>query len=329
MTWNTVEIQTDGGRTVWAKAPVILSASRATDIPAFFPRWFMNRLRRGYVRWVNPFNQASSYVSFAETRVIVFWSKNPRPLLPYLDELDERGLNTVFQFTLNDYEAEGLEPNVPSLAERVETFQALSERVGRKRVIWRFDPLLLTDALTVERLAERVAKVASMIRGYTERLVISFADIRCYAKVRNNLSRGQIKWREFTPALMSDMAERLQALNREWGLTIATCAEDADLEAYGIEHGRCIDDRLMIEVFGRDQKLMRFLRGEPESGSLPPRPRLKDKGQRQACGCVVSKDIGMYNTCRHLCAYCYANTSCQAVARNLRKHDPEADAVVP
>lgn len=328
-TWNTAEILTDTGQTVKATAPIILSASRSTDIPAFFSTWFMNRLRRGYVRWVSPFNQVSQYVSFAETRVIVFWSKNPRPLIQYLPEIDALGLNTYFQFTLNDYEAEGLEPNVPPLAQRVDTFQALSERLGKKRVIWRFDPLILTDSLTVERLAERIANVASMISGFTEHLVISFADINVYKKVRNSLAREHVNYREFTPELMVDVAQRLQQLNREWGLKIATCAEAVDLEPYGIEHNRCIDDRLMIEVFGHDQILMQFLGYEPDFFTEPSRPDLKDKGQRKACGCIVSKDIGMYDTCHHLCTYCYANTSCKAVENNLRKHDPEADALVP
>jgi DNA repair photolyase len=323
-----MNIQTDAGQIVQAKTPIIISASRSTDIPAFYADWFMERLRRGYVRWVNPFNQNPIFVSFAETRVIVFWSKNPKPLIPYLPEIDARGINYYFQFTLNDYTAEGLEPNVPPLSQRVETFQALSEKLGRKRVIWRFDPLILTDTLTVERLTDRIAEVAAMIRGYTEQLVISFADIKVYRKVQNNLAREHINYREFTPELMVAVAERLQALNREWGLKIATCAEGVDLEPYGIEHNRCIDDRLMNESFSHDRKLMDFLGYEADVFADPSHPYLKDKGQRKACGCIVSKDIGMYDTCHHLCAYCYANTSCKAVEKNIKKHNPVADALV-
>ncbi len=328
LTWDTINIQTDAGQIVRAKTPIIISASRSTDIPAFFSKWFVNSLRRGYVRWVNPFNQVSDYVSFAETRVIVFWSKNPQPLIQYLPEIDARGINYYVQFTLNDYTTEGLEPNVPPLSQRVETFQALSEKLGRKRVIWRFDPLILTDTLTVERLTDRIAEVAAMIRGFTERLVISFADIKVYRKVQNNLAREHINYREFTPELMVQVAQRLQSLNREWGMKIATCAEGIDLESYGIEHNRCIDDRLMIELFPQDGKLMDFLGVEADLFAAPSRPYLKDKGQRKECGCIVSKDIGMYDTCHHLCAYCYANTSCKAVENNIRKHNPESDALV-
>ncbi len=328
LTWNTTEIQTDTGQKVKAKTPVIISASRSTDIPAFFSKWFMNRLRRGYIRWVNPFNQTSEYVSFAETRVLVFWSKNPKPLIQYLPEIDARGINYYVQFTLNDYTAEGLEPNVPPVSQRVETFKVLSEKLGKNRVIWRFDPLILTDTLTVERITERIAEVATLVRQYTERLVISFADIKVYKKVQNNLAREHVHYREFTPELMVEVAQRLQSLNREWGLKIATCAEGVDLEPYGIEHNRCIDDRLMLDVFPQDRKLMDFLGFQPDFFSDPSRPYLKDKGQRKECGCIMSKDIGMYDTCHHLCTYCYANTSCKAVENNIRKHNPESDALV-
>lgn len=314
--WEKQAVRLDDGTFAEAVCPVIISASRATDIPAFFPGWFMNRLRVGYVLKVNPFNAAQAqYVSFSRARVIVFWSKNPGPLIQYLPEIDRMGINYYFQFTLNDYTAENLEPGVPPLRERIDTFRVLADKVGKKRVIWRFDPLMLTDALSVDHLLERVASIAARVRDHTERLVVSFADIARYDKVRNNLKREHVNYREFTPELMIEVARRLQSLNREWGLKIATCAEAVDLAPYGIEHSRCIDDRLMTEAFGHDRALMEFLGGTSSS-----RPRLKDKGQRKECGCIVSKDIGMYDTCRHLCAYCYANTSREAVEKNLRKH---------
>jgi DNA repair photolyase len=326
--WENLLLSTDEGKSVEAVTPLIISASRATDIPAFYPAWFMDRLRKGYVRRVNPYNGKSEFISFSACRVIVFWSKNPKLLIPYLSEIDARGINYYFQFTLNDYEIERLEPNVPSLAERIETFQALSERIEKKRVIWRFDPLILTDSISVDILMERVEGVAEFIHPYTERLVISFADIQAYKKVRSNLDRGQVKYREFTTELMMEAAGRLQTLNRRWGLKIASCAEGIDLALYGIEHNRCVDDRLMIEAFPEDKKLMEFLGYEPGLFEVP-RPALKDKGQRKACGCIVSKDIGMYNTCSHLCLYCYANTSPDTVEQNRRRHRIDSDAIVP
>jgi len=326
---QVVPIGVKKASTLAGVAPVIVSASRSTDIPAFYSGWFANRLREGHVRWVNPFNRQPRYVFFANTRLMVFWSKNPLPLLQYLPEIDAKGINYYFQFTVNDYERERIEPHVPPLAHRLETFRRLADLVGKKRVIWRFDPLILTDTLTVDVLIDRIATLAGQLRNYTERLVISFADIGVYAKVQRNLARENIRCQEFTPDLMREVARRLQPLSRETGLTVATCAEGIGLTAYGIEHNRCVDDRLMIELFSKDQKLMEFLGYEPDLFSSPSRPYLKDKGQRKACGCIVSKDIGMYDTCPHMCAYCYANASCKLVEDNFKKHRTNEDALIP
>ena len=328
--WEKTQITLDNGAQADAISPVIISASRATDIPAFFSKWFHNRLMAGYIRWTNPFNANQiQYVSFQKTRVIVFWSKNPKPLIRYLPEIESKGINYYFQFTLNDYEQEGLEPNVAPLAQRVETFKNLVDRVGKKRVIWRYDPLMLTDTLTVDVLLDRIARLANQLQGYTERLVISFADIGSYKKVQNNLAREKVRYREFTPKLMAELAQRLSVLNREWGLKIATCAEDIDLAQFGIEHNRCIDDNLMIEIFREDQALMDFLGYESDLFADPSRPYLKDKGQRKACGCIISKDIGIYDTCHHLCTYCYANTSSATVEKNRSRHNPAGEALIP
>ena len=147
--WKKEEIEIADGTKVLAQMPVIVSASRSTDIPAFYSDWFMERLKAGYVKWFNPFNGVPLYVGFKKMRCIVFWSKNPRPMLVHLDALDAICPNYYFQFTLNDYDAERIEPRVPPLDERVETFKRLSERVGKDRVVWRFDPLILTDKLSV------------------------------------------------------------------------------------------------------------------------------------------------------------------------------------
>ena len=147
MSNTKITIATHSGETIEAMAPVIISASRSTDIPAFFAKWFINRLEAGYCVWYNPFNQKPSYISFAQCKVVVFWTKNPKPLIPLLYELDERGIRYYFQFTLNDYEKEGFEPNVPSVAQRIETFKELSKLIGKERVIWRFDPFTLIELL--------------------------------------------------------------------------------------------------------------------------------------------------------------------------------------
>lgn len=328
--WNKQEITLPNGSIVNATNPVIVSASRVTDIPAFFSTWFSNRLREGYVRWTNPFNANQvQYISFSHTRVVVFWSKYPKPLIRYLPQLDELGINYYFQFTINDYEDEGLEPNVPPLEKRIDVFKKLSDQLGPKRVIWRFDPLILSETLTIDLLLRRIHRVATMLNGYTKQLVISFADITMYKKVQSNLARQPYKYHEFNDEMILNFATRLVDLNKDCGLEISTCAEQIDLSQYGIKHNRCIDDSLIVDLFKDDRDLMNFLGYENDLFADCSRPYVKDMGQRKDCGCIVSKDIGMYNTCHHLCAYCYANGSIKTVENNLRRHDSLSDTIVP
>ena len=326
--WEKVTLNLPQTGEVQAVAPVIISASRSTDIPAFHSQWLMNRLRSGHAAWRNPFNQAVQYVSFMRTRVIVFWTKNPAPLLPYLQEIEDRGFNYYFQYTINDYEAEGWEPNVPSIERRIETLARLSERVGRDRVIWRFDPLLLSDTVTEDVLAEKIEKVGNLARPYTSKMVFSFADISTYRKVRSNLASAGINYQEFNAESMHRMAQRIADMNRSWSLELATCAEAESFQELGIAHNRCIDGELMLRLFPDDMELRRFLnpaRGQLSLG-MPGldskwQEKIKDTGQRKECGCIVSKDIGAYNTCAHLCTYCYANTSERTVMKNIAKRN--------
>lgn len=161
--WNKENMMLPNGETVATQMPIIVSASRSTDVPAFYADWFMERLREGYVKWFNPFNGVPLYVSFKKSRLIVFWSKNPKPMLEHLDELDRICPNYYFQYTLNDYFKEGIEPRVPEVDERVTTFLSLSNRIGRDRVVWRFDPLMLTDRLGVPELLAKIERLGDRI----------------------------------------------------------------------------------------------------------------------------------------------------------------------
>lgn len=306
----TINIITDDGKQVVAQAPVIISASRRSDIPAFYAQWFINRLKAGYCVCHNPFNQQPTYVAFKNTKAVVFWTKNPAPLIPYLPELDERGIHYYFQFTLNDYETEQLETHIPSIEKRIETFQHLSESIGKEKVIWRFDPLIMTDKIGINELLQKVEHIGSQLKNHTEKIVFSFADIGMYKKVKNNLKRLHINYQEFTPPTMKEFAKGLQQLNKSWNLSLASCAEEIDLNPYGIEHNRCIDNELMKRIFTDDKDFMYYLSYKKFPGKDTPKKEanLKDKGQRKACRCIISKDIGTYNSCPHLCAYCYANT---------------------
>lgn len=300
--------------------PVIVSASRSTDIPAFYADWMLSRLRQGYCTWINPFNRQEYKVSFKNTRLIVFWSKNPKSMLERLADVEVLGFKQYyFQFTLNDYVTEGLEPNVPGVEERIDTFRRLADKIGKERVIWRFDPLLLTDKITIEVLLDRIAKIGRRLKGYTEKLVFSFIDIASYRKVQKNLS--SLGCREFSAEEQVRFAISLASLNEMLGFRLATCAEEVNLDKYGIMHNKCIDDELMLREFNADAKLMEFIGAERDIfGKLTIRKSKKDKGQRKSCGCVTSKDIGMYNTCPHLCRYCYANTTDSAVLANCERY---------
>jgi DNA repair photolyase len=328
MNWNKIQIRKSNGEAVEAQAPVIVSASRSTDVPAFYSDWLINRIKEGYVKWKNPFNGVPLYVSFEKVRLFVFWSKNHKPLLKHLDFLDEKSYNYYFQFTLNDYDAEKLEPNVPDVQSRIETFHKLSERIGKEKVIWRFDPLILTDKVGVEELLKKMENIGSQLRGYTDKLVFSFADIKLYNKVQNNLRKNSIPYQEFDERTMNEFAKGLQQLNNSWHFELATCAEKIPLEKYGIAHNKCVDDDLMIKLFPNDKKLMDFLGVKitpPDmfnpNSHIEKKRNNKDNGQRQFCGCIMSKDIGEYNTCPHLCEYCYANASKEIALKNWRLHE--------
>lgn len=317
---QTISLRNDNGTEVLAQTPLIVSASRATDIPAFYADWFFHRLDMGYVRWRNPFSGQDSYVSFANTRFIVFWSKNPAPLLSHLSTLKVRRIGCYIQYTLNDYEAEGLEPNVPTLTQRINTFRRLVDALGIGAVVWRFDPLILTDRINIDTLLRKIARIADALVGYTEKLVFSFADIESYKKVSRNLRQNGINYREWDEDSMCEFALRLSTLNRDnWDFRLATCAERIDLSEYGIAHNRCIDSELISRIAPDDAVLQNFLYN---AGA--------DSGQRKACGCILSKDIGAYNTCSHGCLYCYANTSPASAFANYKKSlaNPPTDIMI-
>lgn len=323
-------IQRENGEMVPAQFPVIVSASRSTDIPGFYSDWFLHRLKVGYSAWTNPFNGVKYYISYRDTRLIVFWSKNPESLLKQgglLDYLQEKGINTYIQYTLNDYVSEGLEKGVPAVEKRINTLKQLVDRLGFGKVIWRFDPLILTDRISIDELLKKAERIGNALKGYTEKMVFSFADIAAYRKVRANLVSNNIRYREFEEPDMLRFAAGIQQLNQNWGYTLATCGEKIDIDTYGIVHNKCIDDDLMIKYFSDDVRLMDFLGVEITGGDLFNPEKIvikhrsnKDKGQRQFCGCIVSKDIGEYNTCAHLCEYCYANSSKEVAMKHLLEH---------
>lgn len=345
--WTKEELPRENGELVSMQVPEIVSASRSTDIPAFYADWFFHRLKVGYSAWTNPFNGVKGYVSYKNTRFIVFWSKNPRPLLNHLDYLKERNIGCYIQYTLNDYVKEGLERGVPKLSERIDTFKQLVDKLGKGRVIWRFDPLILTNDISIDTLLSKIENIGDQLKGYTEKLVFSYADILSYRKVKANLEKNNISYHEWTELQMLEFAERLAKLNKKLGYILATCGEKINLKQFGIEPNHCIDYDLIVRFAPDDKKLMDFVgatikrRKYDLFGELEPLPAsaillsdgryaIKDSGQREFCGCMRSKDIGEYNTCIHLCEYCYANTSKEKAAENFKRHkiNPKGESIL-
>lgn len=292
------ELLVINNKKIKAICPEIISASRATDIPAFYSEWFIENFKKGYIIWRNPFNGKEIYVSFKNTRAIVFWSKNPKPIIDKLQYFDKLKINYYFLITLNDYKKENLERNLPYLNDRIKTFIRLSKLIGKEKVLWRYDPILLGGNITVPEILKRIKIIGDKIHIWTEKLIISFIDILKYKKVQKNLKKsGNSLIRELNKQEMCEIAKGLYKMNKEWGINIATCSESVDLFEYDIKHNKCIDDELMKKIFNHDKVLMEFLNQKD----------LKDGGQRKDCGCIKSKDIGMYDSCIYNCVYCYAN----------------------
>jgi hypothetical protein len=266
---------------------LIFSASRRTDIPAFFGGWFLERLRQGDLAARNPVNSRQiTRFRFDPAGVdcIVFWTKNPAPFMKYLDEIDDLGYNYYFQFTVTPY-GNDIEQNIDK-GNIVDTFIRLSERIGGDRLIWRYDPVIINDRYSLGFHVDRFCSMAQQFYAYTKKCVISFIDE--YRFLSDAMRRHSIA--ELSPvqieAFVGQICPALDALPSK--ITLATCCEKADLAAYGVQRNACVDGELIARIRGVQKEYR------------------KDPSQRPDCGCVQSRDIGTYNTCRHGCVYCYA-----------------------
>lgn len=302
---------------------MILSVSRRTDIPNYYSEWFFNRIKEGFVYVRNPMNprQVSKIpLSPQVVDCIVFWTKNPEPMLARMPELSR--YHYYFQFTLTGY-GRDIERNVPHKKEKmIPIFQRLSEQIGSSRVIWRYDPILFTKDYTPEYHLKAFSQIAESLKGYTDKCVISFVDT--YAKnqkamkelgaydlrqnVREDVGREEVLREQSAGegVALEEFSYSIGQIAKANGMSIATCAENLDLQHCGIGHNSCIDKELIEEIIGCPIKVK------------------KDKNQRPECGCVESIDIGTYNTCLNGCVYCYANHSLESVRRNCGQYDVDS-----
>lgn len=265
---------------------VIISASRRTDIPAFFSKKFFQDMEKGETECINPYSKETKRISLKKEDVdcFVFWTKNPIPMFEDLNKLD--GYTYYFQFTLNSYGTD-IEPNVPSKGKTmIPAMIDLSKRIGNNRIVWRYDPILITKKYTVEYHIKYFEALASKLQGCFHHCVISFVDV--YGKNQANFQK--LGMRPPTDDEIDQIAAAFSAVADKYGFNICTCSEKIDLDKYHMTHGKCIDTELIEEISGQKLDLK------------------KDKNQRSNCGCAPSVDIGKYNSCTHNCAYCYANS---------------------
>lgn len=280
---------------------MILSVSRRTDIPNYYSEWFYNRIKEGFVCVRNPMNHHQiSKIDLSPEIVdcIVFWTKNPEPMIDRLDELS--AYHYYFQFTLTGY-GKDIECNVPHKKEKmIPIFQGLSDKIGKQKVIWRYDPILFTKSYTPEYHLKAFEQIAAALNGYTEKCVISFVDV--YGK--NKKSLEAIDAYEPGESMLLEFSKQVSEIAKTNDMTVGSCAEAIDLFMCGIEHNCCIDKKLVEKMIGCRIEVQ------------------KDKNQRTECGCMESVDIGTYNTCKNGCRYCYANYSQASVIKNCKSYNP-------
>ncbi len=287
---------------------MIISATRRTDIPSFYGDWFVNRLREGYILIQNPYNYnrySKAYLTPDDVDIIVFWTKNPIPFLKHLPEIDSMGYTYYFEFTLTPYGRE-TERNLPDKELLLDTFVGLAKKLGRHRMVWRYDPIIIDDVYTIEYHAERFSYMANRLCDSTERCVISFVD--SYKNVTARMGKDPAYL--MTQQNIYTIAEIFEGIAKQNGFEIYTCAEKIDLEKYGIKHGACIDKNIIEKVLGCSISA------------------LKDKNQRPECLCVESIDIGTYNCCGNGCNYCYALQSEKAATANISRHNPTSPVLI-
>jgi len=287
---------------------MIISASRRTDIPAFYSEWFFNRIKDGYVLVPNPYNpKMISKVNLDPSIVdcIVFWTKNPTPMIEKLDSL--RDYKYYFQFTLNPY-GKDIENHLPSIQNRIEIFKQLSDRIGKNKVIWRYDPILTNEKYHVSYHKEIFAEIAYGLKDHTERCMLGFIDH--YQHIRNEVRKFNIQ-----PLEQHDIEEMAisfkQTMDQYPSVELDTCTKKVDLTHLGIPSGLCVDKKLIENIIGY------------------PISAKKDKNQRHICNCIESIDIGTYESCLNGCIYCYAIKGNYNTAEfNSRKHNKNSPMLI-
>lgn len=283
---------------------MIINTGCRTDIPAFYAKWLMNRIREGYVLVRNPYNpnQVTKYnLSPEVVDCLAFCTKNPEPMLTYLDELDM--YKQYWFVTITPY-GKDIEPNVPDKKKIMESFKKLSNHIGVDAIGWRYDPIFIGNGFDVNKHIECFEKMAKELKGYTHNCTISFLDV--YEKVKRNAPNINPPTKEE----QIEIAKAFSKIGKENNMVIHACCEKTYLSQYGLQCNGCMSQEIVEKAI---------------NNTLHPPKR---KNIRQECNCLMGNDIGAYNTCGHLCKYCYANANKQFVIENMKKHDDNSPFLI-
>ncbi len=284
---------------------MILSASMRTDIPAFYSKWFMNRVREGYVYVRNPYyrNKVTKYIISPKViDLLCFGTKNPHPMLDYIDEI-KQNYKMIWYITITPY-GKDIEPNVPDKKQVIEDVKTLSNKLGYESIMIRYDPICMNEKFNVSKHIYAFEKLVKQLKGYIHNITISFLDI--YEKVKKNAPdlRAPTKEEEI------ELAKAFTKIGKENGMMVHGCCEDRELGEYGLDMAGCMSKSIVERVCG-------YRLNPPKSSNM-----------RGACNCLMGHDIGAYNSCMHLCRYCYANYNQKVVMENVKKHDPNSPFLI-
>ena len=283
---------------------MIINTGCRTDIPAFYAKWLMNRIREGYVLVRNPYNpnQVTKYnLSPEVVDCLAFCTKNPEPMLSYLDELDK--YKQYWFVTITPY-GKDIEPNVPEKQKVIESFKKLSNHIGVDSIGWRYDPIFIGNGFDVSKHIECFENISRELKGYTHNCTISFLDL--YEKVKRNAPNIKPPTKEE----QMEIAKAFARIGKENDMVIHACCEKTYLSQYGLQCNGCMSQEIIEKAINNTLQ--------------PP----KRKNLRQECNCLMGNDIGAYNTCGHLCKYCYANANKQSVIENMKKHDDNSPFLI-
>lgn len=291
---------------------MIISASYKTDIPTFYGDWFMNRLRAGYCRVVNPYSRRAIHVSLLRSDVsgIVFWTKNIGPFMKHLSEVRQRGYPFIVQHTINAY-PKALEYSVVQAAKSVENLRRISDEYGPRVGVWRYDTIVISSVTPIDFHRRNFESLCRRLEGATDEVVISF--VHLYKKTLRNMNWAaetfNFGWQDPSPDVKRDLVMEMLQMANAFGMRLSVCSQ-RDYIVEGAHDARCIDaDRL-----------------EDVAGHPINAPR---RGPRKECGCFASRDVGDYDTCPHGCVYCYAVLDRELAQRRFRMHDPQGEFLFP